>query len=1027
MPNKRRTRTKHKMPLWRKVILLFFLAAVTGLLIGGGVFAYYASKAPEMRESDLVDPVASQILDKDGEVIATIGKKKREIIEYEEIPSLVEDAVIATEDARFYEHHGVDPIRLGGAVISNLTDGFGSEGASTITQQVVKRSFLSPEKTLERKAQEAWMAYQFDKDYSKEEILEMYLNKVYYSDNIYGISTAADYYFGKDIEELELAEAALLAGMPQSPNNYNPYEHPDRAEERRNIVLELMEEHEKITTEEKEKAQNTPINEGLIERDDNERTKLTEEDGNEAFVDVVIDELKEHGDYNIYEDGLKIHTTLDTDAQSTMEEMLNSDDIIDFPANKNDQPFQAGITLLDTDTGAVRAIGGGRNYGKEQQRGFNFATDTSRQPGSIIKPLLVYGPAIEKLEWSTARIIEDEEMEYEAGGKPKNWDGEFKGDITIREALWDSRNIPAIKTFNEVGHDYGTEFLENLGINVEETLYESAAIGGINKGTSPMTMAGAYASFGNGGTYNEPHTITMIEQRDGSTIEINPESHEAMKESTAYMVTDMLKDVIEHPEGTGSYAEISDIPAAGKTGTTNYPEEYKNKHNIDSDGAPDSWFAGYTTEYTTAIWTGYQNRENYLTSEERRTAQRMFRYLMDHISKDPSDFKQPDNVKEVEIEEGSNPPKLASDFTPEEEITKELFIEGTEPTSESKEYIPDLPSPTNLKGSYNSENNAVRLEWDYYQQEEDDRTVDFEISSSVDGEETGQTTSTKEEALSVNGLDPDKEYTFTVTAVSDGEESDPASVKINTTETTDKDNSGEQQSGNGSSNESSDSEDEEQSNERSSNQEGDNREDNETTNGTNQNNPNDSSSNGNEEGDSQNSDGNDEQENAAGQNSSNNNNENEHDENDNSQQEESNDTSSGDEQNEPDGSSDNTEQEDAAETSSNNNVEDTGQEENNANTEQDGSDEDASSNNNDEDTGHEEDNANTEQDGSDGDASSNNNDEDTGQEEDNADTEQDGSGNDTSSGSNEESGQDDTSKQTDSGNESSADGENNEN
>ncbi|WP_117170336.1 transglycosylase domain-containing protein [Paraliobacillus sediminis] len=730
-------KSKKKKSLFFKILFTLILLTFAVTVTGGSLFAYYASQAPELNKEDLIDPIASEVLDKDGEVITRLGTENRELIDYEEIPSIVEKAVLSTEDVRFYDHYGVDPIRLGKAVFANFTDGFGSEGASTITQQVIKQSFLTPEKSLERKAQEAWLAFKFEQEYSKSEILEMYLNKTYYSDSIYGIETAANYYFNKSIDELSLSEAALLAGIPQSPNNYNPYDYPEKAKERRNTVLYLMNYHDQITVEEMEEAQQVAIMEDVVERNQEDRAQLTTNQGYKAFIDYVIEQLGEKGDYNIYEDGLRIHTTLDPDAQSHLEEILNTEDIIDFPANKNNQPFQAGVTLLDTKSGAIRAIGGGRNYGAEVKRGFNFATDINRQSGSVIKPLLDYAPAIENKQWSTAHIIEDEEFEYQDGGKPKNWDGAFKGAISIREALWDSRNIPAIKVFNEVGHENAVEFVNRLGLNYDDNeVYESAAIGGDSTGTNPMEMAGAYAAFGNAGIYNEPYAITKVERRDGSIEEFSYETNAAMKASTAYMITDMLKEVVENPQGTGTAAAVPGLEIAGKTGTTNYTDAFKQANNIDSGGAPDSWFAGYTTQYTAAIWTGYKDRSNPLTQTERKTAQKLFNNLMREVSgEDTPNFERPDDVIEIEVEKGSNPVKRASKFTPDDQVVRELFLKGYEPSAVSDQFIPNLSPPSNTE---NEEDNGDSTDSDTNSDEEE-QTEETESSSETEEEESSGT------------------------------------------------------------------------------------------------------------------------------------------------------------------------------------------------------------------------------------------------------------------------------------------------
>ncbi|WP_112180256.1 transglycosylase domain-containing protein [Paraliobacillus zengyii] len=761
--------SKKKKSLLFKILVTLILLMIAAILTGGSLFAYYASQAPTLNKEDLIDPIASEVLDKNGDVITRLGTENRELIDYEDIPLIVEEAVLATEDIRFYDHYGVDPIRLGKAVFANITEGFGSEGASTITQQVIKQSFLTSEKSLERKAQEAWLAFKFEQDYSKTEILEMYLNKTYYSDSIYGIETAANYYFDKSIDELSLSESALLAGIPQSPNNYNPYDYPEKATERRNTVLYLMNYHDQITVEEMEQAQQVAITDDVVERDQEERAQLTNNQGDKAFIDYVVEQLDEMGNYNIFEDGLTIHTTLDPDAQSNLEEILNSDDMIDFPADKNGEPFQAGVTLLDTQSGAIRAIGGGRNYGSEVQRGFNFATDISRQPGSVIKPLLDYAPAIENNQWSTAHIIEDEAFEYEDGGEPENWDGEFKGEISIREALWDSRNIPAIKVFNEVGHENAVEFINGLGFNYdEEEVYESSAIGG-GSGTNPTEIAGAYAAFGNKGVYNEPYAITKVERRDGSVEEFSYETNAAMKASTAYMITDMLKEVIENPQGTGTTAAVSGLEIAGKTGTTNYTDDFKQANNIDSGGAPDSWFAGYTTQYTAAIWTGYKDRSNPLSQTERKTAQKLFSSLMSEISgEDIANFERPDNILEIEVEKGSDPVERASAYTPVDQISAELFLEGHEPSEVSDQFVPDLSPPSNSTNEEDDDGDSTESDSNSASDSEEEET---EASSETDEEES---TETEEESNNSNEEEETTEETTEETEPSsdtEGEES----------------------------------------------------------------------------------------------------------------------------------------------------------------------------------------------------------------------------------------------------------------
>lgn len=833
--SKKKTKKK-KGSIFKKILITILVIGVAGLLFGGGLFAYYASQAPELNEEDFVDPITTELLDVNGDVFAKIGAENREFVPYDEIPPVVENAVLAIEDNRFYEHQGVDFFRLMGAVLANITEGFGAEGASTLTQQVIKQSVLTPEKSLERKAQEAWLAYQLEQDYEKEEIFEMYVNKIYYSDSIYGIRTASEYYFDADLADLQLHQAALLAGLPQRPNAYNPYENPELAKERRDIVLRQMHNHGKISEEEMTQAIETDITDGLVDRSEgsgNPRQQLAAEESKyDAFVDVVLDELESLEDVNPYEDGLTINTTLNPDAQTVVENTLN-DGSIQFPADMNDTISQAGVTLLDTQTGAIRAIGGGRGYGDEVKRGFNFATDINRQPGSAIKPLLDYAPAIEYLDWSTAHTLVDEPYEYSDGFAPNNYDGQFKGPMTMRDALADSRNITAIKAYMEVGQEQGTQFLRDLGWNFDtkacgDVLCESAAIGGEPR-TNTLEMAGAYAAFGNNGVYNEPYSVTSIEFRDGSSMELESESEVVMKDSTAYMMADMLKDVLA-PGATGELAQVNGLPLAGKSGTTNYTADQLRDGNIPANGAPDSWFAGFTTQYTAAVWLGYEKDQdiNYLSPQDRWVSQYIFRDIMRgvHEGIETPDFEKPESVVEVEIEKGTSPVQLASEYTPSDQKSVELFIRGTEPTSVSEEYvIPDLQAPSNLSAAYNAENGTIQLTWDHSQDENDNREVEFEVLVSIDGGEERELAVTAQNGLNIEQVEEGSTYTFTVTAIADEERSSSASTNVEVIRS-EEENQNED--------ENADQENEENSEDQNENQEEQNPEDENTDNSSNE-------------------------------------------------------------------------------------------------------------------------------------------------------------------------------------------------
>ncbi|WP_246942109.1 transglycosylase domain-containing protein [Bacillus pinisoli] len=739
--------------LLKKVIIAFFILGIIGILAGGITFFALVKDAPPIDEALLTDAVSSKLLDKDGNKFAEIGIEKRTHVNYNEIPKLMENAILAVEDIRFYDHNGVDLRRLVGAVIANFQEGFGAEGASTLTQQVVKLSFLTPDKTIERKVQEQWLAIRLEQKYSKEQIFEMYANKIYLSSipsygQVYGVASAAEAYYGKKLQDLEIHEAAMIAGMPQSPNNYNPFEHPEAAQKRRNIVLTLMAKHGFITEAEAEEAKAIPVQSTLVQGQKDPQPY-------DAFIDQVLKELAELGDIDVSSAGLEIHTTLDPAAQTYVEQALNTNDIIEYP----NEEFQAGIALINTQTGEIQAIGGGRN--SNVSRGFNYATAIDRQPGSTIKPIIDYGPAIEYLQWSTYQQIVDEPYTYSDGSSIKNYDGKHKGQMSIRQALADSRNIPALKTFQEVGADRAGEFASTLGIRVGD-VFESHSIGGFN-GTSPLELAGAFSAFGNKGIYNKPHAVTKVVFMDGTETDLKPKSVTAMKESTAFMVTDMMRSVVT--EGTGTSANISGLPVVGKTGTTNFPSDVKKKYDIKSGGVNDIWFAGYTPLYTAAVWTGYDTPEKgyILSSNEKAIAKQLFKAVVSKVSegKETGDFVKPNSVVQVAVEKGTNPPKLPSEYTPDDQIVKEYFIKGTEPTEISEQYR-KIDAPTEPSIAYSPETDEITLRWNYPAERREG--IVFEVEYSVDEGPFELLETVQELGLIVQKPIPQAIYHFRITA-----------------------------------------------------------------------------------------------------------------------------------------------------------------------------------------------------------------------------------------------------------------------
>jgi penicillin-binding protein 1A len=753
----RRKQTKKKKPLWKKIILTIVLLGVLCVVAGGSVFGYYAATAPDLDEEKLTDPASNIIYDMNGEEFAELGSESRRKVNFDELPQQLIDAVTATEDSRFFEHNGIDFIRTGGAVLANFQDGFGAEGGSTIDQQVIKRSFLSPEKTVKRKMQEWWLALKLDRQYSKEEILEMYLNKVFYGQYAYGVATAAETYFGKDdLNELTLPETALLAGLPQRPTAYNPYENPDLAQERMNTVLDLMVQHEKITQAEADEAKQTKVEDLLTE-------KQPQANKYGAFLDQVQKELSERfEDTNLNLDGMKIYTTLDPDAQETVESALSEDSGIVWP----DEQLQAGITLLDTKSGAIRAIGGNRN---NQLGGFNYAIQgDGRQPGSSMKPLVDYGPALEYgVYTSTYEQINDEPIVVEEAQdwEPQNYDDRFHGWMSARTALMKSYNIPAVKTFEAVGLDKAEEFGNGLGLefNSETGIQYSDAIGGGSRFHS-IDMAGAYAAFGNEGIYTEPYAITKIEFSDGSTLDMKPESNAAMSESTAYMVTDMMRSVMT--EGTGTLANVPGLDIAGKTGTTNLPNN--------KPGSPDSWMNGLTTNYTLSIWTGNPDGNKAINDgngvKGTNVAKYLFKQIMTevHEGKDTGEFQKPSSVVEAKVEKGSRPAASPSSATPSSSILTELFLKGHLPGTTSERYVEEEIDPvTGLSANYDEGSNSINVSWNY------DGDAEFSLRADPSGSQT-----TSDTSAVIENVEAGQTYDISVTASVDGETSEAKTTSV---------------------------------------------------------------------------------------------------------------------------------------------------------------------------------------------------------------------------------------------------------
>ena len=720
---KKKAPTSSKKKLWKKILIGVASFVAIAIISIVAIFAYYGATAPTIQASDLEGATETKILDKDGELIYSLGGEKRDLITSEQVPQLLKDAITSIEDKRFYSHMGIDPIRIAGSFLRNAKAGQITQGGSTITQQLVKLAVFSTKKedqTYKRKIQEIMLALQLERNYSKEQILTYYLNKVYMANNVYGFGTASHYYFNKELSELSLPQVALLAGMPQAPNSYDPYSNADQAKERRDLVLYSMKENGKITKEQYDQAVATPITDGLIAHNNNVNSndKALVYD---SFVTMVLKEVQEKTGLDPYNDGLTIETTIDSKAQQRLYDIVNTNDYIKYVNDK----IQNAVVMLDTKTGAVRAVNGGRK--QTTLLGYNRATDNSRSTGSTIKPVIDYGPAIEYLNYSTGQTIMDQKTTYSNGVELNNWDFSHKGAMTLRTALVYSRNTTALQTFKAVGEKDIKSFLNNLDIQIkndgQDYLVESNSIGA---DISPIKMAAAYAAFGNYGTYSKPYTVTKVTTRDGQVTEFKPEQKQAMKDSTAYMITDVLKDSFKY--GFATQAAIPGLPTAAKTGSSNYTVEQKRAMGASDyeDIIPDSWFIGYSTDYTISAWTGYDNpyeKGGGVDTTEQEYSRLIYYYLMKYMAESSSgdDWVQPDSVVKQQIEIGSNPLSLPGPRTPANMIATELFVKGHVPTQQSTNYGTKIDGPTGLKATYDKSKKTLTVTWDNYQSNSKDK------------------------------------------------------------------------------------------------------------------------------------------------------------------------------------------------------------------------------------------------------------------------------------------------------------------
>ena len=697
----KKEKSKKKKKLWKKLLFIFLLLCVLVIIAICMFAAYIVSNAPKFDPKELYHQEASTLYYKDGDdwkEFAKLGTENREIITYDELPEVLINAIIATEDSRFYQHNGVDLPRFLKATFQTVLGSSNAGGASTLTMQLVKNHYTSKERSITRKFTDMYMAIsQIEKKYTKEEILEFYVNAPYLGGSSYGVEMACKTYFGKSAKDINLAEAAMIAGLFQSPGADDPLRYPERAEKRRQVVLKLMERHGYITKKEREIASKMTIDKLLVDTNES----LEGENEYQGFIDTVIEELKDDG-INPYTGAYNIYTTMDKDRQDHINKIMNGESW-----DWKDDKVTAGIAVIDVKNGGIVAVGAGRNK-SATKRGFNTATQLNNQIGSTAKPLYDYSVGIEYENWSTYEPMTDENISYSDGTELNNWDGSYMGYLTLRNALAQSRNTSAVKAFKKNKAENIRESVTKMGLHPEEVLHQAHAIGGYN-GEFPVATAAAYATFANGGVYNSPHSYTSVVDKN-TEKETKKEVSETrvFSPQTAYMMTDLLQSSAK--VGLGGYSYINGCTYGAKTGTSNFDSKTLKARGMPSNSINDYWVSGISPDYAVSVWYGYEKpNKKYHNSFGTTYHERLFQLVGKGVFKKGSSFKNPGGVSRVAVENETYPAKLPSEYTPKGMIVTELFKKGTEPTEKSDRFA-KLSSIKNLKSSVSG--NQLTLSWD---------------------------------------------------------------------------------------------------------------------------------------------------------------------------------------------------------------------------------------------------------------------------------------------------------------------------
>jgi len=660
---KKKVRKKSK---WLMFIISLFIFSFLSMF--GGYFAllYAGEQMIDMQKLEAIKLEPSVLIDKRGNEIGKLdASKNRDYVSINEIPKHVIDAFIAVEDKRFFEHKGIDFVRLAGALWKDIRTGSAAEGGSTITQQLARNVFLSNKKTFWRKTQEASIAISLERKFTKEQIMEMYLNNVYLGHGLFGIQAASQHFFDKEVKELTIEQAATLAAIPKAPTYYSPFNDPVKSKERRDTILRLMAEQGFITTAQKEAAQKVPLPEKK------ERVQSGYDKGYQAYIDYLVDEAEtKYGisEELLYRGGWKVYTALDRKMQDAMIEAFKKPR--NFPEDGASRQVEAGMVVIDPKNGGIAAMMGGRNY---QAKGFNHAAGPQmrRQPGSSFKPLAVYAPALDSGNWNPYSALSNERQSFN-GYEPRNYNNRYSESVTMYEAVVRSLNVPAVWLLDQIGVETGMEYVKKFGIDLDSQDRNLAiALGGLSSGTSPLKMAQAYTVFVNGGNMAHAHAIEKMEDiRSGESIVVEPKFTPVVSANAAWQTHKMLEGVVRDKAGTGRSAWFSSShPVAGKTGTTQSLVG-------DSSANRDTWFVGYTPEYVGAVWMGFDNEDKqHLMRSVSSTPAKLFREVFKAglAGTKASRFQRPDGVEEVKPQVEVKAPSLSAQLTIEGEAPKVIL------------------------------------------------------------------------------------------------------------------------------------------------------------------------------------------------------------------------------------------------------------------------------------------------------------------------------------------------------------------